>query len=126
MFEEVDVIYRYTRADAIRDGVLVDVSNFAHEAGFAIPVAITRAAYDSYIVPSDSLRSDGQSTEGRLWDALQVLWITARRNGGSTIMFSVLFLMSAATKPEPIELNAMCHPGDNREPVVTIMLPNED
>ena len=126
MFEETDVIYRYTRADAINDGVLVDVSDFALEAGYAVPVAITRAAYDSYIVPSDSLRRDGQSAEGHLWDTLRILWITAKRNGGSTIMFSVLFVMNAATKPEPIELKAMCHPGDNREPVVTIMLPNED
>ena len=126
MFDTTDVIYRYTRADALRDGVLVDVSDFALEAGFAIPVAITRAAYDSYIVPSDSLRSDGQSTEGRLWDLLRVLWITAKRNGGATVMFSVLFLMDSAAKPEQIELKAMCHPGDSREPVVTILLPNED
>jgi len=126
VFDATDIIYRYTRADALRDGVLVDISDVALEAGFAIPVAITRAAYDSYIVPSDSLHSDGQSTEGRLWDTLRVPWITAKRNGGSTIMFSVLFLMKSGAKPEPIELKAMCHPGDNSEPVVTIMLPNED
>ena len=89
-------------------------------------MAITRAAYDSYIVPSDSLRSDGQSTEGRLWDTLRILWIAAKHNGGSTVMFSVLFLMDSAAKPEPIELKAICHPGDDSEPVVTIMLPNED
>ena len=126
MFTETDVIYRYTRADALRDGVLVDVSDFAHEAGFAIPVAITRVAHDSYIVPQDSLRGDGQSTEGRLWDTLRVLWITAKRNGGSTVMFSVLFLINSSTEPEPIELKAMCHPGDNHKPVVTILLPTED
>ena len=28
--------------------------------------------------------------------------------------------------PEPIELKAMCHPGDTHEPVVTILLPDED
>ena len=126
MFDETDVIYCYTRADALRDGLLVDVSDFAHEAGFAIPVAVTRAAYDSYIVPSNSLRSDGQSTEGRLWDMLRILWITAKRNGGSTVLFSVLFIMDSVAGPEPIELKAMCHPGDNHEPVVTIMLPSED
>jgi hypothetical protein len=126
MFSETDVIYRYTRADALNDGVLVDVSDFAREAGFAIPVAITRAVYESYIVPSNSLHSDGQSTEGRLWDTLSVLWFTAKRGGGSTIMFSVLFLMDSSMEPEQIELKAMCHPGDTHEPVVTILLPNED
>jgi hypothetical protein len=34
MFEEADVIYRYTRADALRDGVLIDVTEAAQEAGF--------------------------------------------------------------------------------------------
>ena len=126
MFSDTDVIYRYTPTDALRDGVLVDVSDFALEAGFAIPVAVTRAAYQSYIVPSDSLRSDGQSAEGRLWDTLRVLWVIAKRRGGSTVMFSVLFLMDSAAEPEPIELKAMCHPGDNHEPVVTILLPTED
>jgi hypothetical protein len=44
VFEEADLIHRYTRADALRDGVLVDVSATAREAGFRWPVALTRAA----------------------------------------------------------------------------------
>ena len=126
MFDQTDVIYRYTRADALRDGVLVDVSDFALEAGFAIPVAITRGAYESCIVPPDTFCSDGQSTAGRLWDTLRVLWITAKRSGGSTVRFSVLFLMHSSAELEPVELKAMCHPDDNDKPVVTIMLPTED
>jgi hypothetical protein len=39
-----DSIYRHTRADALRDGVLIDVSETAKEAGFRYPVALTRAA----------------------------------------------------------------------------------
>ena len=30
MFEEADLIHRYSRADALRDGVLIDVSETAH------------------------------------------------------------------------------------------------
>ena len=33
MFENADLIQRYSRADALRDGVLVDVSATAREAG---------------------------------------------------------------------------------------------
>jgi len=40
MFENADLIHRYTRADAIADGVLIDVSQTAREAGFAYPVAL--------------------------------------------------------------------------------------
>ena len=37
MFENADLIHRYTRADATRDGVLIDVSATATEAGFKYP-----------------------------------------------------------------------------------------
>jgi hypothetical protein len=40
MFDHTDVIHRYTRADAIRDGVLIDVTAVAREAGLRYPVAI--------------------------------------------------------------------------------------
>ena len=40
------VISVYTRAQAIEDGILVDVSETAREAGFRIPVAVTRSVWD--------------------------------------------------------------------------------
>jgi hypothetical protein len=45
MFEDADLIRRYTRADAIRDGVLIDVSELARGAGIRHPVALTRAVW---------------------------------------------------------------------------------
>ena len=45
MFEEAEVIHRYSRADALRDGVLIDVSATAREAGIVWPVALTAAAW---------------------------------------------------------------------------------
>jgi hypothetical protein len=41
MFENADLIHRYTRADALRDGVLIDASATAKEAGIVFPVALT-------------------------------------------------------------------------------------
>ena len=35
----------YSRAQAIEDGILVDVSDTAREAGFTIPVALTRTVW---------------------------------------------------------------------------------
>jgi hypothetical protein len=40
------LISSYTRSEAFADGVLVDVTETAREAGFVIPVALTRAAWD--------------------------------------------------------------------------------
>ena len=34
MFDKADLIHAYTRADALGDGVLIDVSQTAREAGF--------------------------------------------------------------------------------------------
>jgi hypothetical protein len=43
MFEDADLIHRYTRADALRDGVLIDVSQTAREAGIRYPVGLLAA-----------------------------------------------------------------------------------
>src|SRR5262245_16898089 len=42
VFDDANEIHRYTRADALREGVLIDVSETAREAGFRYPVALTR------------------------------------------------------------------------------------
>jgi hypothetical protein len=43
MLEKVVLIHAYTRAEAIRDSVLIDVSATAKEAGLKYPVALTAA-----------------------------------------------------------------------------------
>jgi hypothetical protein len=53
-----------TRAEAIKNGTLVDVSRTAVEAGFCMPVALTRMVHDR-CVKKDSLR---------LWDLLVELY----------------------------------------------------
>ena len=42
MFENAYLIHRYTRADALRDGVLFDVSATAREAGYRNPCTLTQ------------------------------------------------------------------------------------
>ncbi len=48
-----DTIYSYTRAQAIEDGVLVDATDMAQEAGIHLPVAVSQAVWDQYIEWSD-------------------------------------------------------------------------
>src|SRR5262252_6006686 len=65
------VIYAYTRAQAVADGVQVEVTKTAQEAGIKFPMFLTRAVYDAYvIVPPDVT---GQDEAGRLWD---IVWMT--------------------------------------------------
>ncbi len=113
----------YTRAQAIEDGVVIDVSVAAREAGFKFPVAVTRAVWDGYVVP-DSRARYYQDEMGRLWDILSVLRWYVRR-GGSEIQFPVTMIMKARQRRN-IVFKALCGPGDNAAPVITIMMPDED
>jgi hypothetical protein len=122
-----DLIYAYTRADALRDGVLIDLSDLAREAGFVISVAVTEAVYKEYLDPSPELIAEGQSFQGRAWDLFQVLHFTiAITPPTDMLLFKVLFQLDPGCPPEPVELKTICGPGDEGEPVLTILLEGED
>jgi len=123
-----EVIYRYTREQAIEDGVLVDVSAMAREAGIKYPVAITSAVYDEYVVPNEALTRYGQSIEGRLWDLLWMFTWGARKTRSDMLMFRVSFIVPGERGPKTVTttFKAVCGPGDSGEPVITIMGMDED
>jgi len=122
------VIYAYTRADALEDGELVDISETAREAGITFPVAITRAAWEKCVAwtPEDSRRQTHQDESGRLWD---VVWMFSRaaRRGGSVLHFQFYCIKRGGrgVKARLNTLKAVCGPGDTAAPVITIMLPEE-
>ena len=125
LLNQFDVIYTYRRKQAIEDGVLVDVSTTAREAGINFPVALTSTVWDMYVVPSEKLADSGQSIAGRLWDLLWMFRLKAMRSNNSLLYFSCLFL-DVNEKLDEVKFKALCGPGDNAEPVITIMLPGED
>ena len=73
MFEDAPVIFSYTRAQAIEDGVLIDLTEWAKETGFKIPVACTATVWHQYIVPPEGTKELGQSERGRAHDLLFML-----------------------------------------------------
>lgn len=122
-----DFIHVYTRAQALKDGVLVDCSELAHEAGFTWPVAVTDHLYHDYIVPELALVAEGQSISGRLWDVLMVLHHAIHSSKYDTYLrFAVLFMMSPGAAPVPVELVSVAGPDDDGSPCLTIMLPEDD
>ena len=120
-----EVIDSYSRAEAIQDGVLVNVSTVAAEAGIRYPVAVTRELWDTYIVPDPRSVKLGQSESGRLWDILWMYRMAVPRSSGDTLYFRLYFIMKERQK-RLVTLKAVCGPGDTPEPVITIMLPHED
>ena len=131
-----DVIHAYTRADAIRDGVLVELpAAICQEAGIIAPVAVTAEVWH-LIDPGNLDQMPGQSVTGRLWDLLWTFTVAARSSRGrhhSTVTYRCIFLVcreamggSVITENKTVTLRAVCGPGDQGEPVITIMLPWED
>jgi len=59
-----------TRAQAIADGVLIDVSARAREAGLKYPVAMTAAVWDKYVKLTPAAERACNDEQGRLWDIL--------------------------------------------------------
>lgn len=125
---EQNIIYSYTRANALEDGVLVDLSPWAKEMGIKFPVAVTDTVYNNYLVPKEEVASVwGQDLEGRIWDLLTMFrWAIHNGKGTSHINFKAGFVMDKRGKQQEITFKALCHGGDNLEPVITIMMPHED
>jgi hypothetical protein len=121
------LIHAYTRAEAIRDGVLIDVSATAREAGIRYPVALTRAVWERCVrVPPGVLC---QHEAGRLWDVAWLLACAIRgSNGGAReVRFGVHVRNDNRDRTPPlVRLKGVCGPGDDGEPVLTVMMPEED
>ena len=98
----MEIIDRYSRQDAIDDGVLCDITDTkeAKEAGFKIPVCLTSAVYEVVKVPAGLEGS--QDFTGRLWDVcfMATLAVKQKKAQGATeedmelIEFKVIFLMA--------------------------------
>src|SRR5689334_5653718 len=65
------IIYSSTRPQAVADGVQVEVTKTAAEAGIRFPVFLTRTVYDSFVAVPPGVTC--QDEAGRLWDILWML-----------------------------------------------------
>ena len=90
-------IHAYSRAQAIADGILVDLTTatddrgqlLCPQAGFKVPVAITRTAWAKTVEAGGTWKhtgdgetlelKGGQSLTGRLWDLLWMLKLASGR-----------------------------------------------
>ena len=127
------VIHTYTRAEALADGVLVDVTATAKEAGFKVPTAVTAAVFDECIEWTEENAEQSrtyQDQAGRLWDVLYLAVVKARSLRGRR-QNQLLYELRVVPRPSHDHprlrtLKLVIGPGDDAEPVATIMLPNED
>ena len=126
------VLSAYTRAQAIEDGTLVDVSNTAREAGFTIPVAVTRTVWTRLVALPEGYQGF-QDERGRLWD---VLWMARhyalRASGSDRVRMCVLVrdirkdLCDSNRPPRKHFPIVAIGAGDAGEAAITIMFPEDD
>ena len=122
-----EVIYSYTRKQAVADGVQVEVTKTAQEAGIRFPVFITRTAFDAYVtVPPDVT---GQDEAGRLWDVVWMLRFAIRKaQPGQARMPFALYVRNDNRRARLVKLIATCGALDidDAQPAITVMMPDED
>ena len=125
-WDDFDVIHVYTREQAIDDGMLVDVSYLARQVGVHFPTTVTQTVWASYVAVPEGVV--GQDEQGRLWDILWMFRMAVGKDGnGDTDQFRFsLLVRNDNLEATEVSLKAICGPGDKGEPVVTIMLPEED
>ena len=127
MFSEAEVIYSYTRKQAIDDGVLIDLSALAPDVcrqHYKGSVACTTGVWEivERAIANKHWRND---LNGVVHD---ILWMS--RHGkvadldASTILFRVI--IKGAGRRSLYAFKVVCGPGDAGEPVITVMLPDED
>jgi hypothetical protein len=121
------VVYSYSRAQAVADGVQVEVTKVAQEAGIRFPLFLTRAVFDAYVAVPPNVTA--QDEAGRLWD---IVWMTRfailRAKPGVERIPVALYVRNDNRAAKLIKLIATCGPLDidDPQPAITVMLPDED
>jgi hypothetical protein len=131
LFDDAEVLSTYSRAQAIEDGVLVDLckgelGDLVKEAGFKIPVACTAEVFADCINLTDAATRAGNDIRGRLWDVLWMLKMAIRTSRSTDRINFTVRVVRERVRPTPTQLVAVCGPGDNLEPVITICYPGQE
>ena len=122
-----EVIYGYTRAQALADGVQVEVTTTAKEAGISFPVFLTRTVFEAYVTVPPGV--PGQDEAGRLWDIVWMLrFAILRARPGVDRIPVALYVRNDNRRARLIKLVATCGPLDidDAQPAITVMMPDED
>ena len=123
--ESWPIVFSYTRAQAIDDGVLIDVTAEAKRYGFKLPFVIGDNLFNRYVTPPSGLEGKGQSQKGRLHDLMTLAAFSARKGlQQDQVEFEVLFLMMPG-KHQKVRCILHVGPGDHGEPVLTLCLPED-
>lgn len=112
IWEGVEVIVGYSRADALADGVLIDVTAAARAVGLTLPVALTVEAHHQL----------GATDDAQLARVMAALRLAAGLAGDTDRVHLAL----RGRTGRWVEAWATVGPGDDPRPVMTVMVEGED
>ena len=123
-----DVVYQYTRSQAIADGFQIEITKTAEEAGIRFPVFITRGVYEQCVAVPPGVT--GQDEAGRVWDLVWLLChaILRSKPGTSRLPFA-LYVRNSDKHPARLTkliATAGAVDVDDPAPAITVLLPDED
>jgi hypothetical protein len=120
-----EVIYSYSRKQAIDDGVLVDLNQFipVHESGYKYPIVCTDTVWN-IIDAAVQDKSKCNDYNGVVWDILHMSRNMQVKTWETGCLFEVIINGPKGQLNHILKIE--CSPGDNAEPVLTVMLPFED
>ena len=125
-----DLIFIYSREQAIEEGVLIDVTPIARQAGYRIPVALTCALMgDIQDVPEGMRTRPGMEVDSRLFDVLNQGNIAIHRGASrsSELCFTLPLPVGGDTNPyQEYSVKIVIGPDEEDLPCFTFMCPQED
>ena len=122
-----ETIYVYTRAQAIEDGFLVDLMQDEMlevcRQHYKFPIACTSSVFG---IVQKAVENPCYCNDyaGILHDMLHMSKVCKRQIDESTVIFRVIIMGAGGQRNFDFKLQV--GPGDQGEPVITIMLPDED
>ena len=115
-----------SHAQAIAEGLQVDVTNTARKAGILFPVFLTRAVFNACVaVPAGVL---GQDEASRLWEVVRMTRLAILRSHGHTARMTVaLYVRNDNHTVRLVKLIAVCSAlaMDDPHPAITVMTVDE-
>ena len=118
LFGRDDLIFSYTRSQALADGVLVDLSERARVCGIKYPTACTSTVWARIQAIPEQDRDMHEVAEAVRISAVLSAMLEAIRKARGTDRVEFRALGA--------EMYARCGPGDDGEPVITMMMQGED
>ena len=129
MFTQEDVIFSYTRKQALADGSQTllegEHADMAKQAGWKYPVYLTQSVVTLINIAVDNPKCYNDF-KGILWDILFMASLHAKACQGDTFRFKVIITGTGRKRNHIMVAKIGPTDFDNPEPAITIMFPEDD